>query len=67
MSGYAKWTRAWSDPLLAELYDELDRVSKSLTGGSTEQGCLREAMVQVFVADQHIEAREREMQIGGDA
>jgi hypothetical protein len=50
----------WTDQQLASLYYILDRKMKDLGEGTTEGGCLAEAMKQVELADVCVEKRQRD-------
>ena len=52
----------WADPRLARVYFNLEAISETLSSGSTEQGCIREAMNEIELADQYVEQRKRETQ-----
>jgi hypothetical protein len=50
----------WSDPVLFYTHANLEAHSYSMPEGSTERGCLREAMRKIELADTYVEKRLQE-------
>lgn len=49
----------WSDPALAWLYHQTERVADGMESGDTETGLLHEAMAKIELADIYVEKRRR--------
>lgn len=50
----------WADARLGSLYHQLEQVRDELPNGSTEAGCISDALKAVELADVHIEKRLKE-------
>jgi hypothetical protein len=50
----------WADQQLGALYAIVERKMEQFNAGSTERGCLADALKQIELADVHVEKRQKE-------